>query len=77
MSVVSQEINEAFHEIAGYEYDGETIVELILFLSRLVQWIQHGESQCQQKQGLNDMMSDDPQNRSVYSDSEVSKEDIL
>ena len=84
MAFVSQKVDEAFHEIAGHEYCGKIIVELILFFpfclrsgSVLVQWIQQGESQCKQIENLDEMMSDDPQNRTVYSGSEVSKEGVF
>ena len=84
MAFVPEKVDEAFHEIAGHEYDGKIIVELKLFfplilrsLTILVQWIQQGESQCQQIQNLDEMMSNDPENRPVYSGPEVSKEGVL
>ena len=77
MAVVPEKVNEAFHEIAGHEYDGEVIIEMILLIARLVQWIQEREGQGKKVENLDDMMSNDPQDRSVYSGSEVSKEGMF
>ena len=81
MAFVSQEVNEAFHEIAGDEYDGEIVVEMVLLFSAIiwafVQWIHECESQRQQIENLDAVMRDDPQDRSVYSGPEVSKEEVF
>ena len=77
MAVVPEKVNEAFHEIAGHEYDGEIIIEMILLIARLVQWIQEREGQGKKVENLDDVMSNDPQDRSVYSGSEVSKEGMF